>query len=103
MKCFFVGLITIMLISIGIQVNAKNQNYVINSLDLINYLKDNNLLTNVSYVCTKNTCSKKLIGNKEKEINMFINDYVEYIKNKSLEEGISLELKGFEITKIIYT
>lgn len=84
------------------KVNAKNESEVINSLNLISYLKGSNNLDKVKYICSNNICSKEMYGNKEKEINRFIKNYISNIKKKSLEEGIEVELKGFRITKIVF-
>ena len=43
-----------------------------------------------------------MYGNKEKEIKSFLKNYISKIKEKSLEEGIKAELKGFKITKIVF-
>lgn len=93
-------LLTIFLIT---NVSAKNINQKeINSLKLISYLKENKKLEKVKYICTNEYCSKEMYGNKEKEINLFIKNYINIIKEKSLEDGIKVELKGFKITKIVF-
>lgn len=101
---YVVSIIVILLTIFFItNVNAKNVNEKeINSLELISYLKKNKKLEKVKYICTDEFCSKEMYGNKEKEINLFINNYITTIKEKSLEEGIKVELKGFKITKIVF-
>lgn len=84
------------------KVKAQSINNIdINSLEIIDYLKENNQLHKVKYICTNNYCSKEMYGNRKIEIDNFINDYISKIKKKSLEEGIKVELKGFKITKIV--
>lgn len=92
-------LLTIFFVS---NVKAENMNNTeINSLDIIDYLKESKQIEKVKYICTNNYCSKEMYGNREKEIKLFINNYISKIKEKSLEEGIKVELKGFKITKIV--
>ena len=93
-------LLTIFLVS---NVKAETVNKIeINSLEIIEYLKNNNEIDKVKYICTNNYCSKEMYGNREKEIRKFINNYILQVKKKSLEEGIKVELKGFKITKIVF-
>lgn len=92
-------LLTIFLVS---NVKAETVNKIeINSLEIIEYLKNNHEIDKVKYICTNNYCSKEMYGNREKEIRKFINNYISIVKKKSLEEGIKVELKGFKITKIV--
>lgn len=101
----YIWSILIILLTIFFISNVKAENVTnteINSLEIINYLKDNAKLDKVKYICTNNYCSKEMYGNREKEIKIFINNYISKIKEKSLEEGIKVELKGFKITKIVF-
>ena len=77
-------------------------NSEINSLKIIDYLKEIKKLEKVKYICANNYCSKEMYGNREKEIKRYIDNYISKIKEKSLEEGIKVELKGFKITKIVF-
>ena len=97
-------LIVLSLITIFFMINVRAKtinNLELNSKDLIKYLKANNQLEKVKYICNMTYCSKEMIGNREIEIDNFINEYISQIKKKSLEEGIKVELKGFKITKIV--
>ena len=100
----YISVILVILLTVFLMVNVKASNvnnYEINSLDVVEYLKMNNKLHKLKYICTYDYCSKEMYGNREKEINIFINNYISKIKKKSLEEGIKIELKGFKITKIV--
>lgn len=97
--------IIIILLTIFFIINVKAKNIYekeINSLEIISYLKENKNLDKVKYICTNEFCSKEMYGNKEKEIKLFISSYINMIKEKSLDEGIKVELKGFKITKIVF-
>ena len=103
MKYLWSILIILLTIFFIFNVKAENiNNAEINSLEIIDYLKDNNKLDKVKYLCTNNFCSREMYGNKEKEIKSFLKNYISKIKEKSLEEGIKAELKGFKITKIVF-
>lgn len=88
--------------TISLFVNNVSSKSILNSNDLIDYLKNNNIIDKVSMICTNNVCSNTFIGNKEILIKRFIDCYVNKIKEENLEDGINVELKGFPITKIIY-
>ena len=91
MKYKWILLLGLLTIFFAINVRAKTiNNLELNSKDLIMYLKENNQLEKVKYICNNKYCSKVMIGNREKEINNFINQYISKIKKKSLEEGIKV-------------
>lgn len=100
MWTILIVLLTIFFVSV---VKAENVNNIeINSLEIIDYLKESKMIEKVKYICTDDCCSKEMYGNREKEIKIFIHNYISKIKEKSLEEGIKVELKGFKITKIVF-
>lgn len=103
MKYKWIILLSLLTIFFAINVRATDVDSIeLNSKNLISYLKKNNQLEKVKYICNTKYCSKEMIGNREIEINNFIDSYVSQIKKKSLEEGIKIELKGFKITKVAF-
>lgn len=101
----YIKFILIIILTIFFITNVKASDKLyqeINSKELINYLKKTEQINKVKYICTDNYCSKEMYGNREKEIEIFINNYISKVKKKSLEEGIKIELKGFKITKIVF-
>ena len=101
----YIKFILIIILTIFFITNVKASDKLyqeISSKELINYLKKTEQINKVKYICTDNYCSKEMYGNREKEIEIFINNYISKVKKKSLEEGIKIELKGFKITKIVF-
>ncbi len=73
----------------------------LNSKDLLTYIKENDLLGKVSQVCSPDLCKSLSINTIEHDIQEFIKQNINYIKSKNEELGISADLKGFRIEKII--
>ena len=73
----------------------------LNSKDLLTYIKENDLLGKVSQVCSQDLCKSISLNSIEHDIQEFIKQNVNYIKSKNEELGLSADLKGFRIEKII--
>lgn len=73
----------------------------LNSKNLYNYLKDNDLLTKVNKVCSENICKDIHFSNIEFDIESFIKKNIEYLKNKGDDVSLNAELKGFPIERIL--
>ncbi len=73
----------------------------LNSKNLLAYIKEKDLLGKVSQICSQDFCKTISWNNVEHDVKEFIKQNVNYIKSKSEELGISADLKGFRIEKII--
>lgn len=73
----------------------------LNSNDLLSFLKENDLLGKVSQVCSQDLCKSLSINTIEHDIQEFIKQNVKYIKSQNEELGISADLKGFRIEKLL--
>lgn len=73
----------------------------LNSKNLLNYIKDNELETLVKKVCSKDMCIPINFKTIESDIKTFINQNLKYLKSKNMELGLEAELKGFKIEKIV--
>lgn len=72
----------------------------LNSKNLLNYIKENNLLDKITKVCSNNICSEIDFANLEQDLKEFINKNLNYLKSKDNDYGIEAELKGFRIDRI---
>lgn len=108
MKKFTALIIFLICLSVNTY-NAYNKNNCTNTLkpsnlnskNLINYLKENNILDNLDRVCSKDICISINVSNLERDIKSFIEKNLNYIQNKNPEAALEAELKGFRIDKII--
>ncbi len=73
----------------------------LNSKEIIQYLKKENLISTINKICSTEICSSINMANLESDIKNFIDKNITYLKNKDEEIGMSAELKGFKIDKII--
>ncbi len=75
----------------------------LNSKNLLNYIKTNNLTDTISRVCTIDLCKTINPTNIDREVADFIDSYYNYLKNKREDIYNEATLKGFRIDKIIIT
>lgn len=73
----------------------------LNSKDLLNYIKENNLTDKITEVCSNNLCSDINVSFLEEDIKNFINQNIKYLKQKNIESSLEAELKGFRIDKLV--
>lgn len=105
-KYFFICLI---MLATMITVSAKNvDNRVfkvdnLNSNELLDFLKDLKFKSNTIKVCNQDYCDYLKYQNLEKSVNKYIEDYVNFIKEKTDEDtSVRVYLKGFKITDIYF-
>lgn len=96
-KWIMSGLIVLAINGINNKVIQPNN---LNSKNLLNYIKENNLLDKVTEVCSEDLCRPISISNFEYDIKEFIKQNINYLKDQNLDASIEAELKGFKIDNI---
>lgn len=105
-KYFFI--FAIFLIAI-VSVSAKNvdkrlDTNNLNSNNLLKYLERNNLSGKTIRVCNQDYCEYLKYKNLEKAVKVYVDDYLEFIKEKTdVDTSVRVSLKGFFITEISYS
>lgn len=102
--CFilFIFLGMILTVSANSVDNNKDINNL-NSKNLLKYLKGQNLNGKNIKVCNQDYCDYLKYDNLEKAVDVYIEDYLDYIKEKiDADTSIIVSLKGFLITEITY-
>lgn len=72
----------------------------LNSKNIYDYFKENNLNLKVDKICSENLCSDLNTSNIENDIKNFVEKNINYLQNKNEEQALEAELKGFKIKKI---
>ena len=103
-KYFFICILFFVLL---VTVSAKTYNGFdkldnLNSKNLLAYLKEHE--DKRAYkVCNSDYCDYLKYDNLEKSVKVYINDYIEFVKEKTDEDtSVKVYLQGFKITKIYY-
>ena len=73
----------------------------LNSKNLVDYIKNNNLLDKVVRVCSADICYGVNGASIEENVDVFIRKNIDYLEKKDSEFAIEVNLKGFRIEKII--
>lgn len=103
MKKYFFILILFLIFIVSVSAKSIN-NTNLNSNDLLDYLKEQNINDKVIKVCNIDYCDYLKYDNLEKSVNKYIEDYLNYIKEKTDEDtSLRVSLKGFLITEVIYS
>lgn len=96
---FCVVVVTVSAKSNSINIDSLNN---LNSKDLLTYLKENGGKAPVK-ICTYDYCEYLKYDNLEKAVKVYINNYINYVKEKTDEDtSVRVSLKGFKITEIHY-
>ena len=103
MKKYFFILILFLIFIVSVSAKSIN-NTNLNSNDLLDYLKEQNINDKVIKVCNIDYCDYLKYDNLEKSVNKYIEDYLNYIKEKTDEDtSLRVSLKGFLITEVTYS
>lgn len=104
-KYFFICILFFVLL---VTVSAKTYNNdtekldSLNSNNLLTYLKENKS-RNPYKVCNVDYCDYLKYDNLEKSVKVYIEDYIEFVKEKTDEDtSVKVYLQGFKITEIYY-
>ena len=73
----------------------------LNSKNLLNYIKENNLTDKIMQICSEDICNEINISRLEQDIKSFIKQNIKYLQSKDSDSSIEAELKGFRIDKIV--
>lgn len=72
----------------------------LNSKNLLEYIKDNELVDKIFQVCSNDFCHKINPSDLERDIKEFIKQNLDLVAEKDVEQGLEAELKGFRIDRI---
>jgi len=107
MKKYFFVLVIFLIMMVTVSAKGVDNKAVINNLnshDLLEYLKENNLSGKTIKVCNQDYCDYLKYKNLDKAVKIYIDDYIEYVKEKTDEEtSVRVSLKGFLIKEISYS
>lgn len=105
-KYFFILLVFLLTIFTVSAKTVDNRVFKVdnlNSNELFEFLRDLKFKSNTIKICNQDYCDYLKYQNLEKSVDKYIEDYINFIKEKTDEDtSVRVYLKGFKITDIYF-